>query len=563
MSRTLFWYVFKDLFRVFVLTAIALAGIMSFGGLLRPLTENGLDGRQVGMMLAYLLPAMATYSLPIAALFATTMVYGRLSADNEITACRAGGISFLSIATPAFLLGLFVAIVSLLLLCFIVPAFTFKVEQVIYSNLARVVANKIERTHQIPIGKNTVVFAQQASVPPVNPERPNEQTVVLSGPMFVRYEKVPQSDEQQKKKAPPLLLPKRFFMARKATVYINRKSDESVELEAQLEDGAQFPREFAGHAQANVAALNYGPVEIPSQVREHPKFMNITQLKGVLEDWTKFKRVRDQVEMLIRAEQDRVVRRRFLEELNGPAGKVVYKTGTDTYTVTRGPQRARLEENGTVLVVPSAQGTRQAKFRVDRAGGGLSAAANQVRLNLQSDPANDRIIIQAELQDAEVGVGQAPTQWSVYNATDVAVPMPADVERIERQPPEYYLNNPKVPAADQQLLRYEVVRLINYCKSEMHGRASFAVSCFVLVLVGASLGLMFKSGNFLSAFAVSVIPALISIALIVTGQHTMEGVPNPVTAHNNPLHLGMALIWSGNAAVLLIGIVLLTKLQRR
>src|SRR3954467_11162049 len=121
MSRTLFWYVFKDLFKVFILTAIALAGIMSFGGLLRPLTENGLDGRQVGMMLAYLLPAMATYSLPIASLFATTMVYGRLSSDNEIHTCRAGGISFLSIATPAFLLGLFVAIVSLLLLCFIVP----------------------------------------------------------------------------------------------------------------------------------------------------------------------------------------------------------------------------------------------------------------------------------------------------------------------------------------------------------------------------------------------------------------------------------------------------------
>jgi hypothetical protein len=97
----------------------------------------------------------------------------------------------------------------------------------------------------------------------------------------------------------------------------------------------------------------------------------------------------------------------------------------------------------------------------------------------------------------------------------------------------------------------------------MHGRASFAVSCFVLVLVGASLGLMFKSGNFLSAFAVSVVPALISIALIVTGQHTMEGVPKVVTAHNNPLYLGMALIWSGNAAVLLIGVTLLTKLQRR
>jgi lipopolysaccharide export LptBFGC system permease protein LptF len=558
MSRTLFWYVFKDLFRVFVLTAIALAGIMSFGGLLRPLTENGLDGRQVGMMLGYLLPAMATYSLPIAALFATTMVYGRLSADNEITACRAGGISFISIATPAFLLGFFVAIVSLLLLCFIVPAFTFKVEQVIYSNLARVVANKIERTHQIPIGKNTVVYAQQAVVPPANPDRPKEQTVVLGGPMFVRFEPV----GPVKKGEPPMMVPKRFFTARKATVFITRESEDTVNLTAELEDGAQFPREFAGHAQANVAALGYGPVPIPSQVKEHPKFMNILQLKGMLADPGRSRNVQDAVEALVRAELDRGMRQRFLAALNGPGGKVVYRTATDTYTVTRGSAPARVEEN--VIVVPSSgAGKREVRFQIGRAGGGQVAMAGEVRLTLVSDPANDRVIVQAELKDAEVGVGAEAAQFGEYKPTDVAVALPADLERIEQRPPEWYLNNPAVPAKDRQDLLQVVVKLINYCKSEMHGRASFAVSCVVLVMVGASLGLLFKSGNFLSAFAVSVVPALISIALIVTGQHTMEGIPAHVTAANNPLHLGMALIWSGNLMVLIIGVVLLAKLQRR
>ena len=39
-------------------------------------------------------------------------------------------------------------------------------------------------------------------------------------------------------------------------------------------------------------------------------------------------------------------------------------------------------------------------------------------------------------------------------------------------------------------------------------------------MVGAALGMMFKSGNFLSAFALSAVPALVCIALIVTGQHT-------------------------------------------
>lgn len=228
-------------------------------------------------------------------------------------------------------------------------------------------------------------------------------------------------------------------MARKATVFITRKTDDSVELEAQLEDGAQFPREFAGHAQANVAALNYGPVEIPSQVKEHPKFMDIRQLRAVLEDWGKSKAVSDAVESLVRTEQDRAVRRRFLTQLNGRPGKVIYKTPTDTYTVTRGSLRAHFEE--TALVIPSPPGTRQVHFRIDRAGGDLSAVANEVRLTLLSDPANDRVIVQAELRDAEVGTGPSPTQWSVYTVNDVAIPMPPDLEKIESRPPDYYLTS--------------------------------------------------------------------------------------------------------------------------
>src|SRR5688572_17295528 len=121
MSRTLFRYIFWDLLKIFGLASGVLAGIMSFGGLLRPLTEHGLDASQAVRMLSYFMPAMSTYSLPIAALFAAPMVYGRLSADNELTACRAAGISFLAMGLPALMLGLFVSIASLLCLCFVVP----------------------------------------------------------------------------------------------------------------------------------------------------------------------------------------------------------------------------------------------------------------------------------------------------------------------------------------------------------------------------------------------------------------------------------------------------------
>jgi len=176
MSRTLFWYIFKDLLRVFALASGVLTGIMSFGGLLKPITEHGLDPSQVGKMLTYFQPAMWTYALPVAALFATTMVYGRLGADNEITACRAAGVSALSIAQPAVVLGGIVTLVSFTFLFFVVPRFSLKVEQVIYSNIAQLVQNQIERNHRIemaqPGGPPLTIFAQQATVLPEDPTRP-------------------------------------------------------------------------------------------------------------------------------------------------------------------------------------------------------------------------------------------------------------------------------------------------------------------------------------------------------------------------------------------------------
>ena len=75
--------------------------------------------------------------------------------------------------------------------------------------------------------------------------------------------------------------------------------------------------------------------------------------------------------------------------------------------------------------------------------------------------------------------------------------------------------------------------------------------------------MMFRSGNFLTAFAVSVIPAMLSTVLIVTGQHTAESTPLGVDAAHNPLRLGLAIIWSGNAVIGVAAVVLLVRLQRR
>ena len=89
----------------------------------------------------------------------------------------------------------------------------------------------------------------------------------------------------------------------------------------------------------------------------------------------------------------------------------------------------------------------------------------------------------------------------------------------------YYESPAAASLGDQKMLTREKVATINSIIAESNGRASFAISCLILVMVGCALGMMFKSGNFLTAFAVSFIPALLSITLIIAGQRTASRLP--------------------------------------
>jgi hypothetical protein len=583
MSRTLFAYIFKDLLRIFLMASGALAGIMSFGGLLRPLTREGLDAGQVARMLAYFGPAMTTYSFPVAALFATAVVYGRLSADNELTACKAGGISLLSLTVsgPALVLGLIVAIISLLFLCFIVPASTLKVEKVIYSNLAKLVQSRIERTHEIDLQQSTI-FAQEAHVIPPDADTPaGQQRVELIGPAVISTERDP--DDKT------LLVPKEFYTASRAIAYIDPQPDgQEVNVTVYLSGGFKFPRRYIGATSAGIESTVYGPTQIPSPIREDVKFMNVWRLKELYADVSKSQRLKTIIADFVKAAQKKSVLEDLTDDLNSATheAKFNFETG-GSYSLSLEGEGIAASIGGEVTAPyhaaarpPSTtQGAadisaarpmdRPVVYREDRKDHEpfiLRAAYAIVRAQPMTDAGIVRITI--ELQDcvqmmkATEGIAEMPAQSKRFSQS-FEVPMTPWQREMAGQTIGYYESDAGKFLGSQVLLTHEKMTLLNMIVAECNGRASFAVSCLILVMVGSALGMMFRSGNFLTAFAVSFIPALLSITLIIAGQRTAGNIPMRFDGNNSPLKLGLTLIWAGNGVNLLLAVGLLWKLGRR
>jgi hypothetical protein len=143
------------------------------------------------------------------------------------------------------------------------------------------------------------------------------------------------------------------------------------------------------------------------------------------------------------------------------------------------------------------------------------------------------------------------------------VALPPDIAAYKLRTVNQYIGGTIRNRTALKKLLFAFTDLANHIISELNGRAAFVVSCLFLVVVGSSLGMMFRSGNFLTAFAVSVIPAMLSTVLIVTGQHTLESTPKDLLVHSNAITMGISVIWSGNVAIGIAAVVLFMRLQRK
>ena len=103
-------HIFKSVLFSCVAAVALFTFVLTFGNVVRDLLTHALAGQfpatTVIRLVSLWIPSMAIYSLPMGILTGVLLTLGRLSADSEITAMRAAGISVARIARPIFLLGI-------------------------------------------------------------------------------------------------------------------------------------------------------------------------------------------------------------------------------------------------------------------------------------------------------------------------------------------------------------------------------------------------------------------------------------------------------------------------
>jgi lipopolysaccharide export system permease protein len=152
--NTLHKYLIRQILATLLMTVSVFTFVLLLGNLLQQILGLLVSGHVRPVLLiesvGLLIPWIWVFALPMGFLTATLLVFGRFSADQELTAARASGVSLLSLITPVLLLSLLCCGISAWINMQLGPECRFAYKKLIYEARAEL-ANDAD--DELPAGQ--------------------------------------------------------------------------------------------------------------------------------------------------------------------------------------------------------------------------------------------------------------------------------------------------------------------------------------------------------------------------------------------------------------------------
>jgi lipopolysaccharide export LptBFGC system permease protein LptF len=535
-----------------MLAAIALTLILSLGSILQPIQEYGVGPRQVVYLMGYFLPITLTFVLPMAALFAGALVYGRLAGDNELDACRASGISLPAMTYPGLALAIIVAIANLLLSFYVMPVFVHRAEKSFKADAKQILFRNIQRRryYELPPDSRYLIYADQA----------NMQNDTLLGAV------VTEMKNNQIENIIMAEVAKVVFTAHETFSEVRITAVNSGQMGAGGEGGAQL-----GSLTKEVGSLlgdeiNFKKIDDMRRIQANPmEFYPVAQLA---------RETYAQLFIELLAEDIRSKTQDPRPKTQDPSLASGVWSLESGYELVGEPnsvkftarqcrvQDAEVELSDEVLVMEY-----DTKSRSGSTAGLRTLRCVEATLHLEGDPLAPTLTMDLR-NPQEAGSSQLRMRYVI---SGLIAPDAVEARAAEFKTKHGSLLPQKLASALPQITQFQpspaltslqgkLERQIRSTfveiKAEIHSRLVFGMGCVPMIMIGIGLGIIKKGGHLLSAFGASCVPAAVLIVCIMSGKQLTQNLSAQTVS-------GVTLMWAGLGFLVLLTFGIYTWLLRR
>ena len=528
-----------------MLAVVALTLMLSLGSILQPVQEYGVGPRQVIHLMGYFLPITLTFVLPMAALFACSLVYGRFASDSELDACRASGISLLRLVHPGLALAIMVTVANLFLSFYVMPVFVLRAERSLKTDAKKILFRNIKRRgyYELPPDNRYLIYADHA----------DQQKSILSGVIV---------HEMKDNKI------KDIYTAEVARIKFDphRRIDEELQIDA-------YKSSLMGAESEAGAEWGSMSVGLGTMLRDEIKFKKIDEMRDIEADLMKFnpiaKLARETyaqviIELLAHDINTTIIDSNeiSLEKMDG-SGRFYELLGMpNSVKFIAGQCKAQEEElelsdEDEVVVIEYDTESKQILRTLICEKAVLHIEGDKLAPTLTMDIYNAKVEGSDGLMMRDIIQGLIPPQVTDSLAKQVKTEDGSlRVEKLVSILPELSGLQPSQSLRSlESKLNREIHRALVRIKAEIHTRLVFGTGCIPMILIGIGLGIIKRGGHLLSAFGASCIPAAVLIVCIMSGK-------NLIKSHGSEAITGVALMWAGLVFLLLLVFVIYQRLLK-